>query len=140
MRPYPIGTMAAYYWYGIEYNVFPIDLAQHWAGVIGRSNQASAEIAQVARANGRAEVLQALRNAITADTDLADIGRSLFGYISDELGAGKIGIREALRAASQIAASTGQSKEVSDTLERVQDAYFRFVEDSIRVLSVLSKG
>lgn len=145
MRDSEVGTLLTEFLYGIEYNVFSSGEAQHWAQVAQRGKLASVEIAKIANADTREDMLDALRNAIAQryampEAELPPIGRMLFGYIADEFGGGKIEMRAAIHTAMQIADCTGQPNDAGEEFRRLSDAYFRFVEEIIAVLRSKSES
>jgi len=144
MHDSEVGTLLTYFLYGIEHNVFSTGMAQHWAATAQRGRLASPELAAIAEANDREAVLDALRHAIAQryampETELAPIGRDLFGYIADELGEGKISLRDAIHSALQIAERTGQPKSAGDKFRHLSDAYFNFVEEISAALRASSE-
>jgi hypothetical protein len=131
MHDSEVGSLLTYWLYGIEHNVFSTGMAQHWAATAQRGRLASPELAGIAEAKDREAVLDALRHAIAGRyaipaSELPSIGRTLFGYIADELGEGKISLRDAIHSALQIAERTGQPKEAGDKFRHLSDTYFKF--------------
>ncbi|WP_313346537.1 hypothetical protein [Stenotrophomonas sp.] len=114
-------TASAYFLYGIEAGLLPLEAAREWAfSLIADRSHPSIQIIEVATADRRETAISCLR-AVAPDADLVLAGRLLLATLHDQLRLGQFSLRSSLNMARQITSSTCPDSQAYQDFDLLDD-------------------